>query len=297
MDWKTFSKREGEQISYQVQKEILGKKTDYQHLEVVDTVPFGRCLFLDGKIQSAEADEFLYHESLTHPALILHPNPKRVLIVGSGEGAILREVLKHNSIERVLMVDIDEEVVQTCREHLSSWHEGAFDDWRVELLHSDARAHLEGTSEVFDCIIVDVTDPLTGGPSIRIFTREFYQLASSRLSPEGTMAVQAESTDLGVHEGHLSIVQTLRSVFPHVAPYRVHVPSFGESWGFVLASKSRDIASLTPAAVDDLIAKRGCRGLRFYDGEGHTLLFTQPRYLRDSAPAPIITDSQPLYIE
>ncbi len=297
MVWKTFCKRQGEQISYEVMNEILVARTPYQRLEVLDTTAFGRCLFLDDKIQSAQADEFLYHEALAHPALIAHPDPRSVLIIGSGEGALLREVLRHRTVERVLMVDIDPEVVQACKKHLFPWHEGSFDDPKVELIHGDARAHLLGTPELFDCIFVDVTDPLAGGPAYRMFTREFYQLASSHLTQDGTMAVQAESTDLGVHDGHLSIVQTLRSVFPHVAPYRVHVPSFGESWGFVLAGKSRDLTSITSALVDETLARRGCLGLRSYDGECHTLLFAQPLYLREAAPVPLITDDQPLFIE
>lgn len=297
MPWKTFSKRKGEQLAYEVLQEVLDTRTRYQHLEVLDTVPFGRCLFLDDKIQSGQADEHLYHESLAHPALIAHPNPRRVLIIGSGEGALLRESLRHNTVQRVLMLDIDAEVVQACKQHLTDWHQGAFDDPRVEVVHTDARAYLEQTEEIFDCILVDVTDPLAGGPSYRMFTREFYQLANARLSPEGTIAVQAESTDLGVHEGHLSVVETLRSVFPHVAPYRVHVPSFGESWGFVLGCKARQIASLTSAVVDETLAQRGCSGLRFYDGQGHVHIFTQPRYLREAPQVPIITDDRPLYIE
>lgn len=297
MGWKTFSKRRGEQISYQVLKEVLVAATPYQRLEVLDTLPFGRCLFLDDKIQSSEADEFLYHESLAHPVLLVHPNPRRVLIVGSGEGALLREVLRHNTVQRVLMVDIDQAVVEACQEHLGPWHQGAYQDPRVELVHADARAYLEQRAEAFDAILVDVTDPLAGSPAYRIFTREFYQLASSRLSPEGALAVQAESTDLGVHQGHLSIVQTLRTVFPYVAPYRVHVPSFGESWGFALASKSRDPASLVPALVEETLAHRGCRNLRYYDGDSHVHMFAQPSYLRKAGPAPIITDSQPLIIE
>lgn len=297
MPWKTFSKRHGEKLSYQVLKEVLVARTPYQRLEVLDTMAFGRCLFLDDKIQSSEMDEFLYHESLAHPALIAHPNPRRVLIIGSGEGALLRESLRHNTVERVLMVDIDAEVVRACKEHLFAWHQGAFEDTRVELLHGDARAFLEETEEVFDTVLVDVTDPLTGGPSYRMFTREFYLLAYSRLSPEGTMAVQAESTDLGVHQDHLSIVQTVKAVFPYVAPYRVHVPSFGESWGFVVASKSRDLASLTPTAVGQTLGRRGCRDLRFYEGQVQAHLFCQPRYLREGAQAPIITDSQPLLID
>lgn len=296
--WKEFSKRDGERVLYEVTRVLVSEQTPYQLLEVVDTVGHGRCLFLDSKIQSAEHDEFIYHESLVNPALVLHPAPRNVLIAGGGEGACLREVLRHNTVQHVTMVDLDEAAVRACREYLGAWHRGAFDDPRVRLLHTDARAYLEKAPMTWDCIIVDVTDPLAGGPSYLLFTREFYQLASSRLSDQGTIAVQAESVDLGVEEAHLAIVRTLAAVFPFVAPYRVHVPSFGESWGFALASKDRDPRHLSPAEVDAVLAARGCTDLRFYDGPTHGSIFTLPRYARQAhlAAGPIITDAEPLFV-
>lgn len=294
-----FTKRPGERIVLDVERVLHTRRTRFQKLEIADTVSYGRALFLDDKIQSSALDEFIYHESLVHPALVLNPEPRSVLVVGGGEGATLREVLRHRTVQRALMVDIDEEAVAACREHLVVWHQGAFDDSRTELLHADARGYLEQHDECFDSIIVDVTDPLAGGPSYRIFTREFYQLASDRLSPHGTLAVQAESVDLNVLQAHLAIVATLRDVFPHAAAYQAHVPSFGEAWGFAVAAKTRDPRLLRPHEVDATLAERGCTGLRFYDGEAHQRLFALPRYLREllSTQRRIVTDDEPVFVE
>src|SRR5918911_4353844 len=233
-----FTNRRGEHIARAVTQVILHQQTEFQTLDVVDTIAHGRALFLDNKIQSAELDEFIYHEALVHPAMILAQAPRTVFIAGGGEGATLREVLRHRSVERVIMVDIDAAAVQACRDYLPQWHQGAYDDPRLTLLHADARQVLADSQDRFDAIIVDITDPLAGGPSYRLFTREFYELVAARLTPRGALAVQAESTDIGVWDAHLAVVHTVRQVFPHVAPYRAHVPSFGESWGFLVASQT-----------------------------------------------------------
>ena len=295
-----FTKRPGERLSYEATGVLHTRRTKFQKLEVADTVSYGRALFLDDKIQSAELDEFVYHEALVHPALVLHPQPRSVLVVGGGEGATLREVLRHRTVERAVMVDIDQEAVAVCREYLGAWHQGAFDDRRSELLHADARAWLEEHDERFDSIIVDITDPLAGGPSYRLFTREFYQLASDRLTERGTIAVQAESVDLAVLDAHLTIVATLRAVYPHAAAYQAHVPSFGEAWGFAIAAKTRDPKLLRPHEVDATLAERGLtEQLRYYDGEAHTRLFALPRYLRRmlAEPRQVSSDDRPVFVE
>jgi spermidine synthase len=296
--WMEFVKRTGERISYEAVRLVHARQTSFQKLEIADTVCYGRALFLDDKIQSAELDEFIYHEALVHPALVLHPSPRSVLIIGGGEGATLREALRHRSVARVVMVDIDKEAVAACREYLPTWHQGAFDDPRVELLHTDARTYLKEQGERFETIIVDVTDPLAGGPSYRLFTREFYELAAARLSEHGTLAVQAEGVDLGLTDAHLAIVATLAVVFPYAASYQTHVPSFGESWGFAVAAKMRDPRSLSADEVDATLAERGCTDLRSYDGEAHTRLFARPRHLRRllAQQRQIVTDDQPVFV-
>ncbi|MBI2941971.1 MAG: fused MFS/spermidine synthase [Chloroflexi bacterium] len=301
--WKTFSKRRGERVCYEVVATRYDAQTPYQHVEIVDTVSYGLALFLDDKIQSAQADEFIYHEALVHPAMVAHPEPRHVFIAGGGEGATLREVLRHASVERVVMVDIDRDAVAACREHLRPVHGGSFDDPRVWLLHDDARLALERAPDLqslrYDVIIVDVTDPLAGGPAYRLFTHEFYQIVRARLQPDGILAVQAESGDPGVLRGHLSICQTIGGVFTHTRGYCAHIPSFGESWGFVVASDAIDIARCEVTAVDAVLRQRSCWPLRYYDGLTHQALFTPDRGYREQARVAhsVITDAQPLIVE
>ena len=122
---------EGVSILYSVERLVAHRKTAHQEAIIADTSAYGRMLFLDGLVQSAEADEAFYHEALVHPALVLHGRPRRVLVGGTGEGAALREILRHRSVERVVSVDLDAEVVALCREHLPQWHRGSLDDPRV----------------------------------------------------------------------------------------------------------------------------------------------------------------------
>ena len=165
--------------------------TKYQQVEIFDTETFGRVLRLDGKTQSSQSDEYVYHEALVHPVMLHHPAPRRVFIGGGGEGATLREVLRHRSVESVVMVDLDEEVVNLCKEHLPTWHQGAFDDPRVELRHEDALAYLENAEQPFDVMILDLVDPMEAGPAYRLYTQEFYHMAMDRLTEHGALVVQS----------------------------------------------------------------------------------------------------------
>jgi len=143
---------------HSIKERIYSGRSKFQSIDIVNTGSFGICLILDGKIQSSEADEFIYHEALVHPAMITHPQPERVFIAGGGEGATLREVLAHKTVKRAVMVDIDEEVVSLCRRFLPSWHQNAFDDPRAELHFVDAREYLDESSDKFDVIIIDLAD-------------------------------------------------------------------------------------------------------------------------------------------
>ncbi|MCL4458567.1 MAG: fused MFS/spermidine synthase [Chloroflexi bacterium] len=296
--WKTFVKRRGEEGRFRIENVLYGGQTRFQFIEVLDTTPYGLSLFLDEKLQSAELDEFIYHEALVHPSLVTHPNPQTVLIAGGAEGATLREVLKHSTVRRAVMVDIDEEAVRICQEYLPSWSKGAFQDRRVELLHLDARRYLEDTREVFDVIIVDVTDPIAGGPSCLLFTKEFYQLAYDRLGDDGLLATQAECINLNDLDYYLAIVNTLRSVFPIIFPYQAGIPSYGETWGFVSASKRYNPADLTKEMTDHILQERRCLDLRYYDGLTHYSLSFLPKYLRQKLQEcqHIITNQNPLVI-
>jgi spermidine synthase len=267
-------------------------------MEILETASYGKCLVLDGRIQSSAADDFIYHETLVHPAMVLHPRPESALVIGGGEGATLREILRYPSIKRAVMVDIDRKVVEACRTHLPEMHQGAFEDPRTELRHEDARGWLERTSDRFDVAIVDLTEPLEAGPACLLFTREFYQLLSDRMTPRGTLALQAGMTKLGELDFYAAMARTLAAVFPFVAPYQSFIPCFGTPWGFAVCGKKDDARALSPDAVNQRVAERVKGPLRFYDGLAHQHMLSLPVFLRDvvAASTRVITDADPLIV-
>jgi spermidine synthase len=273
-------------------------RTKYQSVQIVRSRNFGICLVLDGKIQSCERDEYIYHEALVHPAMIAHPRPEAVFIAGGGEGATLREVLRHRTVKRVVMVDIDEEVTALTRQYLPGHSRGAFEDSRTELHHADARRYLEESADTYDIMIIDLPDPIEKGPAYRLFTREFYQIVLKKLREGGLIAVQAGSASPMDLLNLTAVTNTLRSVFKVVNPYSAYVPCFGGPWGFCLASRQTDPSRLSPAEVDKRIAARSLEGLRLYDGLTHRGMFSLPRYIREAPAAQrrIITDEKPLYL-
>jgi len=285
-------------ISHRIKEVIYSGQTKFQSIAIIDNDSFGKCLVLDGKIQSSEVDEFIYHEALVHPAMVTHPNPEKVFIAGGGEGATLREVLAHNTVKKAVMVDIDEEVVNICRHFLPSWHQNSFDDQRAELHFADARAYLEKNDAKFDVIIIDLPDPLEKGPARLLYTREFYELVKQRLQPDGIISVQAESANWTQIANFVDIVNTLANVFPIVRPYQAHVPSFNSLWGFATASQKLDPQKLTPEEIDLKISTRISRQLKSYDGLTHQAMFTIPKHLRLklSEIEKVITDKEPISI-
>jgi len=283
---------------HRIQEVLYAGQTKYQAVQIIRSGSFGTCLVLDGKIQSAEADEFIYHEALVQPAMIAHPCPETVFIAGGGEGATLREALLHNTVKRAVMVDIDEEVIALCKKYLPGHSQGAFDDSRTELYHVDARDYLAKCGEKFDIIIIDLPDPLEEGPAYLLYTREFYQIARDRLTDNGIISVQAGSASLTELLNLTAVNNTLKSVFPIVCVYKVDMPCFGGPWGFCTASPNTSPSLLSPAEVDSRTAARSLNGLRFYDGLTHQGVFSIPRYLREalSQQKRLITDDEPLYL-
>ena len=168
--------------------------------------------------------------------MLRHSNPRNVLIIGGGKGATLREVLVHRSVASVTMVDIDREVVELCREHLPTWHRGAFDDHRVRMVYDDGRKFVDSDDGRYDVVIIDVVDMLDNGPAQALYTRQFYETLRRRLRPDAVVVVQGLEFSFLDDKPHVALSRTLRTVFPEVHSYRVHIPSFLGSWGFLLAS-------------------------------------------------------------
>ncbi|EEF46124.1 thermospermine synthase ACAULIS5 [Ricinus communis] len=217
---------------------VLHKGTsEFQEIALLDTKRFGKVLVIDGKMQSAEVDEFIYHECLIHPALLCHPKPQNVFIMGGGEGSAAREALKHNSIEKVVMCDIDQEVVDFCRRYLTVNQE-AFCHKKLNLVIDDAKAELEKRNEKFDIIVGDLADPVEGGPCYQLYTKSFYEkILKPKLKDNGIFVTQAGPAGIFTHkEVFSSIYNTIKQVFKYVVAYSAHVPSFADTWGWVLAS-------------------------------------------------------------
>ncbi len=254
-------------------------KTKYQFIQIFYNQFYGKVLYLDKKIQSAQIDEFVYHESLVHPALFTHPHPRQVLIIGGGEGATLREVLRHKVVQKAAMVDIDQKLVKLCQKYLPEWSEGAFTNPKTELVFEDARQYLEEAERKFDVIISDLTEPVQGGPSIYLFTKEFFAKIFKALNKDGLFVLQAGSTDPFYHEFYSSCVKTLRSVFPLVRPYWSFIFSFGLPWGFVVASKKYDPLELDKEEIAQRIKIRKVNGLKFYHPPLQKGMFALPLYL------------------
>jgi spermidine synthase len=267
--WCEEELEDGFRGMYKINKVLASTKSEFQNVDVMDLQPFGRCLMIDGLLQSTEVDEFVYHESLVHPAMLLHPNPKTVFIGGGGEGATAREVLRHKSVEKCVMVDIDKHVVDFCKEHLHENKE-AFADPRLELVIEDAKK----SPPKFDVIIMDLDDPLEGGPCYQLYTKEFYEMCKTKLTPGGILATQASQAGITRHGIVWSAVHsTLRAVFPKVLPYKQAIYSFLDEWGWQVALSDGTQSKLSVEEVDRRIAERITGELRFLDGESWQGLF------------------------
>jgi len=271
--WLEENLEDGFRASYRIEK-ILGSATSqFQTVDLVDLEPFGRSLVIDGLLQSCRCDEWVYHECLVHPAMLLHPTgAKTVYIGGGGEGSTAREVLRHKSVEKCVMVDIDGDVVRFCKEHLDENH-AAFADPRLELVIDDAKGWLEQRDLKFDVIIMDLDDPLEGGPCYQLYTTEFYAFLKSRLNPGGIFVTQSGQS--GIKQHHLvfsPINRTLKDVFPNVFAYNQHVFSFLDEWGWNMALTEEGAAaptSVSPEEIDKRIESRitgGADVLQFLDG-------------------------------
>jgi len=283
---------------HRIKKVIYSGRTEFQSVEIVDTRSFGVCLVLDGKIQSSERDEFIYHEALVHPAMLSHACPEAVFIAGGGEGATLREVLAHKTVERVVMLDIDRQVIDICRRYLLKFHHGSFDDSRLEMHFADARRYLQETNDKFDVVIIDLVEPLEEGPACLLYTQEFYQLVKERLNFEGIMCVQSGASGWTNLQNFTAIINTLKGVFDIVSPYQAYIPSFVDLWGFATASQRINPAELLPEDVDRRVAARLLRKPRSYDGLTHRSSFMLPKHIRHQLAITrrIITDKNPVFV-
>lgn len=227
---------------YRIKRLLYQGRSPFQEIKVVETTDWGVMLLLDGAVQTTERDEFVYHEMLVHPSLLLHPSPQRVLIIGGGDGGVLRHCLQH-PIKEAYMVEIDEEVMEICQQYLPSIG-GAFKDERAKVFIEDGFTFLENSNIKFDVIIVDSTDPV--GEAKKLFSKRFYQLAHDNLGDDGILVTQSGSL---FYQPELlrEVYHEISTVFPHIAVIMMTVPTYpGVVWTATLGSKLYDPFQLTP---------------------------------------------------
>jgi len=261
---------------FTVERVLYESRTEHQHLIIFENALYGRVMALDGIIQTTEGDEFIYHEMLAHVPLIAHGGAARVLIIGGGDGGMLREVAKHRSLTTIVQVEIDNTVIELCKRYLPRHSQGAFEDPRLRLVIDDGLAFLADTADRFDVIISDSTDPV--GPGEALFSRDFYRLCRERLNPGGVLVTQN-----GVpHIQRETFIDTHRrrtALFADAGYYGAPIPTYvGGLMAFGWAS---DDAGLRHQTLETLETRHREAGIhtRYYTPAIHHGAFALPRYL------------------
>ncbi|ACS86613.1 polyamine aminopropyltransferase [Musicola paradisiaca] len=267
---------------FSIDQVLYHEKTDHQDLIIFENAALGRVMALDGVVQTTERDEFIYHEMLTHVPLLAHGDAKRVLIIGGGDGGMLREVCRHRDIEQITMVEIDAGVVAFCRQHLPNHNAGAYDDPRFRLVIADGVDFVNACQEKFDVIISDCTDPI--GPGESLFTSDFYQGCARCLNDGGIFVAQNGVCFLQQDEA-VNSHQKLSHYFSDVSFYQAAIPTYyGGIMTFAWASDNPLLRTLSLETLQQRFAASGIV-CRYYNPAVHVGSFALPQYLLNALSA------------
>jgi spermidine synthase len=236
----------------------------------------GKVLVLDGLFQTSEKDEFFYHEAIIHPPMLTHANPRSVLILGGGDMGAAEEALKYPTVERVLQIDIDEEVVEVCKKHLKKIHHDCFEDNRFEITYEDGYEFMKRSDEKFDVLVMDLTDPV--GVCERLYTEEFYRnIYRNRMKEKAILALH-QGFPFTIPERSQRINGALRQVFAEVKSFSNFVPLYGDPLLYALCGDRIDL--LAPEEADRKIEDYKLSDLQYICGESYRGLFYLPVYIR-----------------
>lgn len=274
--WYTDKHTNDVHFTMKVEEQIASAESEYQRIDILDTVEFGKVLVLDGELMITQKDEFIYHEMITHVPMAVHPNVKNVLVIGAGDGGTIRELTKYETIENIDMVEIDKMVVRMCREY---FQETAckLDDSRVNMYFEEGLRFVRMKKDEYDLIIVDCADPY--GPAEGLFTREFYGNCFKALHDDGILINQHESPYYSEHSRTVQKAhQHIQLVFPYSTVYQCHIPSYPSGhWLFGFASKKYDpIKDLREDYWNGLGMKT-----RYYNTDLHKGSFYLPTYVKE----------------
>lgn len=258
-------------ITAKIRETLVTEKTEYQDLAMLDTEEFGRMLVLDGMVMTTIKDEFVYHEMVAHPALFTHPNPKRVLVVGGGDGGVIREVIKHPEVEQAVLVEIDGKVIEYSKKYLPEIA-GELDNPRVDVQVADGYMHIIESKNQYDVIMVDSTEPV--GPAAPLFERGFYQGIYEALKDDGIFVAQ---TDNPWFKADLiqKVNKDVKEIFPIVRVYGANIPTYPSGlWTFTMGSKVYDPLQVDETNIPELDTK-------YYTPCLHKAAFVLPKFVED----------------
>ncbi|MED0805506.1 spermidine synthase [Bacillus paralicheniformis] len=269
--WYTEKQTKNFGITMKINKTLHTEQTDFQKLEMAETEEFGNMLFLDGMVMTSEKDEFVYHEMVAHVPLFTHPNPEHVLVVGGGDGGVIREILKHQSVKKATLVDIDGKVIENSKKFLPSIA-GKLDDPRVEVKVDDGFMHIAESENEYDVIMVDSTEPV--GPAVNLFTKGFYAGIANALKEDGIFVAQTDNPWF-TPELITNVQRDVKEIFPITKLYLANIPTYPSGlWTFTIGSKKYDPLEVEDSRFFDIETK-------YYTKEIHKAAFVLPKFVSD----------------
>lgn len=269
--WFTEKQTESYGITAKIKQTLHTEQTQFQKLDMVETEEFGNMLILDGMVMTTKKDEFVYHEMVAHVPLFTHPNPENVLVVGGGDGGVIREVLKHPSVKKATLVEIDGKVIEYSKKFLPEIA-GELENPRVEVIVGDGFMHIANAENEYDVIMVDSTEPV--GPAVNLFTKGFYAGIAKALKEDGLFVAQ---TDNPWFKGDLirTVQRDVKEIFPIVRLYIANVPTYPSGmWTFTIGSKKHDPLAVEEGRFHEIETK-------YYTKELHKVAFVLPRFVGD----------------
>jgi len=269
--WYTEFQTPNVGITCKTKKTYHTEKTEFQELALIETEQFGRMLVLDGTVQTTIEDEFVYHEMISHVPLFTHKNPKKVLVIGGGDGGAIREIIKHPSVEKAVLCEIDGRVIEVSKEYLPEIS-CALNDKRVEVLVADGIKYVKENKGEFDVIMVDSTDPV--GPAVGLFAVDFYRSIYEALKEDGIFVAQTESPFF--HKDLIKgVYRDVSSIFPITRLYTCAIPTYPSGyWSFTMGSKKYDPLDTDISQIPELDTK-------YYCPQIHKAVFALPKFVAD----------------
>lgn len=271
--WYTEKQTENFGITAKIKQTLHTEKSDFQDVDMIETLQFGKMLVLDGMVMTTDKDEFVYHEMITHVAMNTHPNPKKVLVVGGGDGGAIREIVKHPSVEKAVLAEIDGRVIEVSKQFMPQIASELTGNPKVDVQVIDGIKHVMEHKNEYDVILVDSTEPV--GPAVGLFARDFYQGIYEALTEDGILVAQTESPWFN-QELITRVFKDIATIYPITRYYTVSIPTYPSGlWSFTMGSKKYDPLKVDESKLFDP------PNTKYYSPKIHKSIFNLPKFVEN----------------